>query len=281
MPLLPREERAQDQAGPGLKRLAAIAPLALFVALGAYALVIDLSLSSRLPSAEDWAEAAAALRARGAPGDGLQIWPPWAERARVVVDELPVFTEEDLARADYVGVKRLWLLALRPLPRAGLARAQDALRSRGAAPLTDELRWGGLSLQPWDLRAREVAADLTAQLSPRPSFGEVDFVAHRCVRLAAGARLTAEAQAGRVLHLRAGIEGDKAYDLGRPGLNIVVDASGFSSSLTVKPVAEGEAPAWQGVELPLPDGPERRTFSFAALGPRDDRQLCFAAWTTR
>ena len=76
-----------------------------------------------MPSERDWAEAAGALRSSARPGDAVQIWPAWAERARMFVDAAPLLAEEDLAQADYVGVQRLWLLSL---PRAPYARNRNA-----------------------------------------------------------------------------------------------------------------------------------------------------------
>ena len=260
----------------------ALFPLALLIALGAGALAFDLTLPSRLPAREDWAEAAGALRARGQPGDAVQVWPPWAERARLVVDALPVFTDEDLRRADYIGVSRLWLLALPEVPRARMEQARQALRSRGAAPLADELRFGALSMQAWDLHAKPLATELTAL--PKPEFHEVEYVARRCVSLPIGGRFEPPGPlaAGTVLHLRAGVEGEKAYQLTQPPIALTASADGVQlASLTVKSVEE-PGPAWQGIDLPLPPGAESRRFAFAATsaGGRD-RRLCFSAWTTR
>jgi len=70
----------------GLRRAA----LAALVVVGAGSLLLDLALPFRLPSDADWAEAAGALRAVGRPGDAVQIWPVWAERARLFVDGVPV-----------------------------------------------------------------------------------------------------------------------------------------------------------------------------------------------
>ena len=109
------------------------------IALGAGSLLFDLTLGFRLPSDADWAEAAGALRARAQAGDAVQIWPVWAERARLFVDVAPVLAEEDLGHADYLEVRRLWLLSL---PRTPFFRAPDpALRARGATPDGEEQRF--------------------------------------------------------------------------------------------------------------------------------------------
>ena len=52
------------------------------IALGAGSLLFDVTLPARLPSDADWAEAAGALRSAAQPGDAVQLWPAWAERAR-------------------------------------------------------------------------------------------------------------------------------------------------------------------------------------------------------
>ncbi|HUJ26010.1 MAG TPA: hypothetical protein VLW85_08335, partial [Myxococcales bacterium] len=84
----------------------------LLLLIGAGSLAFDLTLSSRLPDDADWAEAAGFLRSQARPGDAAQPWPVWAERARLFVDAMPVLAEEELASADYVGVQRLWIVAL-------------------------------------------------------------------------------------------------------------------------------------------------------------------------
>src|SRR5258705_13525729 len=102
-------------------------PFLALVLLGAASLVFDLTLPFRLPSDADWAEAAGALRAKVHPGDAVQIWPVWAERARLFVDAAPVLAEEDLAQADYLGVQHLWVLSL-----ARFSTPDPALLARGA-----------------------------------------------------------------------------------------------------------------------------------------------------
>ena len=108
-------------------------PFAILLAAGAGSLLFDLTLPLRLPSESDWAEAAGALRAAARPGDAVQIWPVWAERARLFVDAMPVLAEEDLARADYLGVRRLWVLSLARFATPGLVipcRGIDDLRQQ-------------------------------------------------------------------------------------------------------------------------------------------------------
>ena len=130
-------------------------PLIGLVALGAGSLLFDLTLSLRLPSDADWAEAAGALRARKQAGDAVQIWPVWAERARMFVDAMPVLAEEDPAAADYFQVQRLWMLSL---PRTPFFAPLDLVK-RGATPVSDEQRFGALRLRAWDLHAAPIAAE--------------------------------------------------------------------------------------------------------------------------
>src|SRR5260370_38152688 len=84
------------------------AALVDLIAVGVGSLIFDLTLGLRLPDDASWAEAAGALRAQSRPGDAVQLWPAWAERARLFVDAIPVLAEEDLASADYAGLQRPW-----------------------------------------------------------------------------------------------------------------------------------------------------------------------------
>ena len=289
MPLLPGEERAEDQAGVGVagplgyKRLVRWVPLLLVVLIGAGSLLFDLTLSSRLPSDADWAEAAGALRARGQAGDAVQVWPPWAERARLFVDALPLFLEEDLAQADYLGVQRLWILSLRRAPR--FAAPDDALRSRGATPVAEAQRFGALSLRAWDLHPAPLAADLTRATEDH----EVDYLARRCLRVAIGSRFAARG-AGRTLHLRAGVIGERAYDADRPAVEVQAFADGAPAGVLEVPRTERDGTGWRRLEVALPAPPATsapeafdsvRDFVFAVSSADASRPFCLAAWTTR
>lgn len=247
-------------------------PLLLLVVIGAGSLLFDLTLSWRLPSDADWAEAAGALRSRTREGDALQLWPAWAERARLFVDSMPVLAEEDLAQADYVGVRRLWVLSL---PRAPFVHAPDAaLRGRGATP-GDEQRFGALSLRPWDLHAAPVAADLTRS----PEEHEVDYVARRCVRVPIGSRFSVRGP-GTALHLRAGVIGERAYDAGRPPIEVQVFTDGAPLGTLSVPPTLRDGTGWRRLDVPLP-GEAEHEFLFAISSADPDRPFCLQAWTTR
>lgn len=285
MPVLPREERAEDQAGSELTsgRLRAL-PLAALCAVGAGALAFDLTLERRLPSSADWAEAAGAIRAQAQPRDVVQLWPPWAERGRLFVDGPPVTTEEDLAAADWPLAGRVWLLAIPRAPHGGLERAREALGRRGAAPLGAPRAYGALSLELWDLRAPPVTAAIT---DARATEHEVDYVARHCLRAPVGtpenpAHLEVPAvPAGAVLHLRAGVIGEAAYDPAKPPIALTVIAGGSTLAALEVPPTIPPATGWRALEVPVPPGPPVRDLSFriASADPAG-RPFCFAAWTT-
>jgi hypothetical protein len=245
------------------------------IALGAGSLLFDLTLPLRLPDDAAWAEAAGALRAEARPGDAAQMWPVWAERARLFVDSMPVLAEEDLASADYAGVRRLWVLSL---PRTPFFSKPDAaLAARGAAPSSEERRFGALTLRAWDLRAPELAADLTAS---REEY-EVDYVARRCARVQIGSRFSARGAAGSMLHLRAGVIGERAYDADRPPIEVQAFADGLQLGALEVPRTVRDGTGWRRLDLPVPPGPPEREFAFA-VGSRDRaRPVCLQAWTTK
>ena len=269
----------EDAAAPARRRSdrARAVPLLLIAALGASALAFDLTLPLRLPGDADYAEAAAALRVRASPRDALQLWPPWAERGRLFVQTVPVRAEEDLRAADYPGVERLWLLALPRVPFARLSRARTALRERGAVA-GEEVRFGGLSLQPWELRGPRVLSFLT---DPREEH-EVDYVSRECMqvrigRLAEPGTLQARGVGG-VLHVRAGIVGERAYQLSRGPVRVEVQVDGAPlATLNVPPTVPPES-GWRRLEVSAPPGEHAFTFLVGARDP--DRPFCLAAWTT-
>jgi hypothetical protein len=268
-----------DAAAPARRRSdrARAVPLLAIAAVGASALVFDVTLPLRLPGDADYAEAAAALRVRAGPRDAVQLWPPSAERARIFVRSLPVRAEEDLRAADYPGVERLWLLALPRVPLARLSRARAALRERGAVA-GEEMRFGGLSLQPWELRGARVLSFLT---DPREEH-EVDYLPRQCMQVRIGrpadpGTLQARGQGG-VLHVRAGIGGERAYQVARGPVRVEVQIDGaLLATLTVPPTVPPE-PGWRPLEVAAPPG--EHAFAFLVSGRDPDRPFCLAAWTT-
>jgi hypothetical protein len=248
---------------------------AALISIGAGSLLFDLTLPARLPSDADWAEGAAALRAGAQAGDAVQLWPAWAERGRLFVDSIPVLAEEDLERADFPGVRRLWVLSL---PRTPFFSAPDApLQARGATPLGGEQRFGALALRAWDLRAVSVAADLTRSVEEH----EVDFIPRRCVRVSVGSRFAARGAAGTKLHVRAGVIGERAYDANRPEIVVQVFADGASLGSVDVPRTARDGTGWRRLDVAVPPGPSEREFVFAVSSPDRGRPFCLQAWTSQ
>jgi hypothetical protein len=215
---------------------------------------------------------AAALRVRAAPGDEAQIWPPWAERARLFVEAVPVRAEEDLRAADYPAVERLWLVALFRSPRSGLGEAREGLRARGATA-GDRVRFGALELEPWELHGPKVLAWLAGQKEEH----EVDYVARTCVLIPLSGRLTAHGPSG-VLHVRAGIVGERAYQSGRPPIRLEVRVDGApAGSLHVPPTAPPES-GWRRFDTSVRGG--AHVYELAATPLDPDRPFCLAAWVS-
>jgi hypothetical protein len=247
-------------------------PFLSFVALCAGSLIFDLTLSRRLPSDSDWAEVAASLRVRVKPGEEVQIWPPWAERARLFIESAPVRAEEDLRSADYPGIERLWLVGLFRSPRNDLAHARDALRARGATA-EERVRFGALELEPWELHGPNLLADLTGRREEH----EVDYVARPCISVRLPGRISARGPGG-VLHLRAGIVGERAYQTSRGPVRVEVSAEGARVGELVVPPTIPPEPGWR--RLDVATAPGDHLYEIAANAPDPDRPFCVAAWVT-
>jgi hypothetical protein len=249
------------------------AGLFALLACGAASLLFDLTLPWRLPGEADWAELAGALRAQARSGDAVQIWPAWAEEARLYVDAMPVMLEEDLAGADYLGVQRLWVASL---PRAPYAsHPEAALERRGATPLGPPQRFGALSLRAWDLHAAKVFP-----LTPEAEEHEVDYVARRCLPVRIGSRFSAHGPAGTGLHVRAGIIGERAYDERRPDVVVRAFSDGALVGTLHVPRTARDGEGFRKLDVPLPAGPEEREFSFAVESRDPSPPFCLEPWTS-
>jgi hypothetical protein len=246
-------------------------------AVGAGALLFDATLRFRLPADADYAEAAAALRVRAGANDAVQVWPAWAERARMFIRSLPVRAEEDLSAADYPGIERLWLLSLPRVPFARTGRARAALRARGAVA-GEEMRFGALSLQPWELHGPRILSLLTSPAEEH----EVDYVARQCAQLRIGSpegpgQLRTRGSGG-VLHVRAGIIGERAYELARGPVHVAVEVDGAPlAEMTVPPTVPPQ-PGWRRLDVTVPVG--EHAFAFLISARDADRPFCLLAWTT-
>lgn len=262
-------------------------PFVALLALSLVALAIDASMGLRVPSSEDWARAAAALRLDARPGDAVQPWPVWLERARRVIDAAPVEIEEDLAHADFVGVERLWLLSAPTAPFSGLARAEQDLVERGAIA-GERRKFGALTLQAWELGGPVVVGDLT-QASVRADggeFHEVDYVARRCRRVRVGRpdapeRLDLAGAAGTQVHLRAGIIGEHAYAPDVRPLRLELRSMGSTLAVLDVPRTVPPVPGWRRIDAPVPAGADQRSFELLTSSVEQRNDLCVAIWTTR
>jgi hypothetical protein len=238
---------------------------------GAGSLLFDLTLAFRIPGEADWAEAAGVLRAEAKAGDALQLWPVWAEEARLHVDSMPVLAEEDPAGADYLGVRRLWVASLPRTPRF----RKITLPGR-AVPLGPERRFGALALQAWDLHAAE-----TSPLTPQAEEHEVDYVARRCAVVRIGGRFTARGPAGSLLHVRAGVIGERAFDAERPSVTVRAFADGAQLGSLEVPRTTRDGTGWRRLDVAVPEGPAEREFSFSVESADPSRPFCLAAWTSK
>lgn len=254
----------------------ALLPLGAVLALGLGSLAFDLTLSWRLPSDADYAEVAGALRARARPGDAVQLWPPWAERARLFVTGAPVLAEEDLATADYAGIERLWLLALPHVPHGGLEGARASLERRGAVRKGEGQGFGALWLEQWDLRAPPLVSWL---LPVADEAHEVDYVARRCAHVVVGSTVRARG-GGAALHLRAGIIGERAYDKERPAIGVQVTVDGAPLGTVTVPPTAPPASGWHALDVALTPAAGEREFAFAVSSSDASRPFCLSAWTT-
>ena len=220
------------------------------------------------------------MRGQAQPGDAAQLWPVWAEEARLHVDAMPVLAEEDLVHADYLGVKRLWAISL-----PHFADPAGPLRERGATPAGAATRFGALQLQAWDLHAPE-----TTPLVLQGEEHEVDYVARRCVQVRIGSRFTVHGPAGAsLLHVRAGIIGERAYDKGRAPITVSVSSEGAQLGSLPVPPTERDGTGWRRLDLTLPAmgaaagvaASGERQFTFAIDSRDNERPFCLQAWVSK
>jgi len=209
---------------------------------------------------------------RAKAGEEVQIWPPWAERARLFVESVPVRAEEDLRGADYPGVDRLWLLSLFRSPKNGVADAREALRARGATA-GERIQFGSLELEQWDLHAPKLLANLTGAREEH----EVDYVARSCVHVGLPGRFSARGPGGALL-VRAGIVGERAYDTSRSPVRVDVRADGSLLGELIVPPTVPPASGWRKLDLAAPPGDH--LYEVTATARDTDRPFCIAAWVT-
>jgi hypothetical protein len=135
---------------PSPPRTAALVFAAGAALAGALAVVAQVRLPSRLPSAGDWAALRALIERDARPGDALALSPPWAERAREVLPlPVPVLAHRRYAGEDLVGVRRLWLVSLPRAPAFTWDPELDVLQR--AARSDPPLRLGALEVARYEI----------------------------------------------------------------------------------------------------------------------------------
>ena len=135
---------------PPAPRAVAIAFAAAMGLAGAWSVLDQARLASRLPSPLDWAAARALVERDARPGDAVALSPAWAERAREILPaSVPLVPSARLGTEDLAGVRRVWLLSLPGAPRfrweAELELANRASRAEPSA------RVGAIDVARFDL----------------------------------------------------------------------------------------------------------------------------------
>jgi hypothetical protein len=138
---------ARRPPGP---RLAAIAFAGAIAVAGAWSVLAQARLASRLPTPLDWAAARALLERDARPGDAAALAPGWAERAREVLPaSVPLVPQGRLAAEELAGVRRVWLVSLPLAP--GFRWDAEADLSDRASRVDPPARVGALEIARFDL----------------------------------------------------------------------------------------------------------------------------------
>ncbi len=135
---------------PPPARTAAIAFCAALAVAGATAILAQVRLPERLPSARDWTAVRALLERDARPGDAVALAPAWVERARQVLPvSLPVLAMAHYGGEDLLGVRRIWLLSLPRAPRFSFDVESELLQR--AARSDPAERVGAIEVTRYDL----------------------------------------------------------------------------------------------------------------------------------
>jgi hypothetical protein len=84
-----------------------------------------------------------------------------------------------------------------------------------------------------------------------------------------------------VLHLRAGVIGERAYDAGRPSIQVQAFAGGTPLGTLEVPRTVRDGTGWRRLDVEVPPGAPEREFVFAVSSSDRTRPFCLQAWTTR
>jgi hypothetical protein len=101
------------------------------------------------------------------------------------------------------------------------------------------------------------------------------------VRVPVGGTFAARGAAGTMLHVRAGVIGERAYDVNAAEVSIRVSADRVPLGELEVPRTARDGTGWRRLDVALPAGAPERDFAFAATSRDPGRPLCLAAWTTR
>ncbi|MBX5483309.1 MAG: hypothetical protein IRZ16_15920 [Myxococcaceae bacterium] len=141
-----------DPASPPPRALRFVWPvqLAVIVALALWALVFQVRLPSKLPTAADYRAVADVLEREARPGDVVFVYPWWADRVRTFIpDSIPVVGYLDDEDDPLLRHRRIWLLAQPNLPKSDLDGFL-AIFGRGRTRVGTERAFGNLVLSLWD-----------------------------------------------------------------------------------------------------------------------------------
>jgi hypothetical protein len=95
--------------------------------------------------------------------------------------------------------------------------------------------------------------------------------------VAAPGRLVARGGGG-MLHVRAGVIGERAYQRERGPVRVVVELDGNQLAELVVPPTVPPQSGWHRLDVPVPEG--EHSFAFLVSASVTDRPFCLSAWTT-
>jgi hypothetical protein len=252
---------------------AALLPAVLLVALAVWEIAATARAPAGVPGDGDWARAAAAVRAKIAPGELVVFAPRWIDPVgRLHAGDL--LSVEDAARMDAARYPAIWELSIRG------ARAPE---TRGLSAASTE-RFGGVTVRRFEQEPAVVVSDLVALAPPgKVVLTEVGFAPHRCVQLVPPAGRSLPLAYGRVA-LGATLVGHVGLadvftrrDVRDPGrLEVKIDGAVVAS------VTVGVDDGWRRFEVATSPGEHEVEVIATALGPKArDRRVCFAAEARR
>lgn len=148
-----------------MNRRIALTSAAILIALaGVGGTWFWLALPGRMPADDDYRRSNEYIQKNRLDGDVIVLAPAWAERGRQFLTAAPVFAGYDLARDEYPGTRRQWLVALAEVPRFSLDDARARLAARATAG-SHGLRIGHLWVEPFEIAGPVVDYSFTEHLA--------------------------------------------------------------------------------------------------------------------